>query len=192
MNLPIPAIISLMMSAVWCAPLYAAAQNNPLDIYQLIEERMSLMKDVAGYKARQHLPVEDQKQEARILSKVREQSSAVGLSPQSTQSFFISLMNGSKAIQYRYMADWLATPENDWTPLSLNDSIRPALFTIDEQLLTSIKRYLEHGGHFTPQQEAAFLASINVEHLSPSDKRQIYAALSQIKPDNTGTDEQKR
>lgn len=183
MNLPISAVISLVMSSVWCVPLYAATQDNPLGIYQLIQERMVLMKDVAGYKARQHLPVEDLKQEDRILSKVREQSAAVGLSPQSTQLFFTSLMNASKAIQYRYMADWLATPESDWTPLSLNDTIRPTLLTIDDQLLVSIKRYLANGGHFAPQQEATFLSSINVEHLSQNDKRQIYAALSQIEPD---------
>ncbi|MBN3263486.1 chorismate mutase [Pectobacterium brasiliense] len=182
MNLPISAVISLMMSAVWCVPLYATAQDNPLGIYQLIQERMVLMKDVAGYKARQHLPVEDLKQEERILSKAREQSAAVGLSPQSTQLFVTSLMNASKAIQYRYMADWLAAPESDWTPLSLNDTIRPTLLTIDDQLLVSIKRYLANGGRFAPQQEATFLSSINVEHLSQNDKRQIYVALSQIEP----------
>ncbi|MDX6914064.1 chorismate mutase [Pectobacterium carotovorum] len=183
MNLPISAVISLVMSSAWCLPLHAAVQDSSLGIYQLIQERMVLMKDVAGYKARQHLPVEDLKQEERILSKAREQSAAVGLSPQSTQLFFTSLMNASKAIQYRYMADWLATPENDWTPLSLNDTVRPTLLTIDDQLLVSIKRYLANGGHFAPQQEAAFLSSINVEHLSQNDKRQIYAALSQIEPD---------
>lgn len=183
MNLPISAVISLVMSSAWCFPLHAAVQDSSLGIYQLIQERMVLMKDVAGYKARQHLPVEDLKQEERILSKAREQAAAVGLSPQSTQLFFTSLMNASKAIQYRYMADWLAIPENDWTPLSLNDTVRPTLLTIDDQLLVSIKRYLANGGHFAPQQEAAFLSSINVEHLSPNDKRQIYAALSQIEPD---------
>ncbi|QDX98129.1 chorismate mutase [Pectobacterium carotovorum subsp. carotovorum] len=183
MNLPISAVISLVMSSVWCVPLYAATQDYPLGIYQLIQERMALMKDVAGYKARQHLPVEDLKQEERILSKAREQAVAVGLSPQSTQLFFTSLMNASKAIQYRYMADWLATPENDWAPLSLNDTVRPTLLTIDDQLLVSIKRYLTNGGHFAPQQEATFLSSINVEHLSQNDKRQIYAALSHIEPD---------
>ncbi|WP_047710150.1 chorismate mutase [Pectobacterium atrosepticum] len=183
MNLPISAVISLVMSSAWCLPLHAAVQDNSFGIYQLIQERMVLMKDVAGYKARQHLPVEDLKQEDRILSKAREQSAAVGLSPQSTQLFFTSLMNASKAIQYRYMADWLATPESDWMPLSLNDTIRPTLLTIDDQLLISIKRYLANGGYFAPQQEATFLSSINVEHLSQNDKRQIYAALSHIEPD---------
>ncbi|KHN54675.1 chorismate mutase [Pectobacterium fontis] len=183
MNLPISAVISLVMSSAWCLPLHAAVQDNPRGIYQLIQERMVLMKDVAGYKARQHLPVEDLQQEERILSKVREQSAVTGLSPQSTQLFFTSLMNASKAIQYRYMADWLATPESDWMPLSLNNTIRPMLLTIDDQLLISIKRYLAHGGHFSPEQEVTFLSAINVENLSQNDKRQIYAALSKIEPD---------
>jgi len=155
--------------------------ETPAGIFVLIEQRMQLMKDVAGYKAQQHLPIEDQKQEEKVLENIRRQSIELGLEPAGTRRLYVALINASKAIQYRYRAQWLATPEPDWTPRSLNDEVRPRLVAIDHELLGSIKNYLSRGGTLTTQQhQRELFGEIQVRFLSETDKLRIYQALADV------------
>ncbi|MEA9389821.1 chorismate mutase [Acerihabitans sp. TG2] len=178
MNRYLPAVISIC----WCLCTPAiAAMEAPTGIFILIEQRMQLMKDVAGYKAQQHLPIEDEKQEEKVLENIRRQSIVLGLDPTGTRRLYVALINASKAIQYRYRAEWLATPETDWTPRSLNNEVRPRLVTLDDALLKGIKNYLSHGGTLaTQQQQRDVLQHIQVRFLSETDKLRIYQALSEV------------
>jgi len=178
MNRYLPAVISLCWCL--CTPAFAAMET-PAGIFTLIEQRMQLMKDVAGYKALQHLPIEDEKQEEKVLENIRRQSIALGLEPAGTRRLYIALINASKAIQYRYRAEWLATPETDWSPRSLNAEVRPRLATLDDELLSAIKNYLNRGGTLTTQQQQrGLLQQIQVRFLSETDKLRIYQALSEV------------
>ncbi len=177
MNRYSPAAISLCWCL--CAPA-VAAMETPAGIFILIEQRMQLMKDVAGYKALHHQPIEDQKQEEKVLETILRQSMALGLEPAGTRHLYVALINASKAIQYRYRAEWLAAPEPDWTPRSLNETVRPRLAAIDNELLAAIKNYLCRGGTLTTQQQRGLLGQLQVRFLSETDKLRIYQALSEV------------
>lgn len=45
---------------------------------RLINERLSYMKDVAGYKAEQHLPIEDLTQEKKVLDQSVSEAESFG------------------------------------------------------------------------------------------------------------------
>ncbi|MVZ10093.1 chorismate mutase, partial [Enterobacteriaceae bacterium 8376wG6] len=42
-----------------CLTSFPALADGAAAIGELVNQRLSLMKDVAGYKAQQHLPIED-------------------------------------------------------------------------------------------------------------------------------------
>src|SRR5471030_1193192 len=81
-----------------------------------MNQRLLVMKDVAGYKAEHHLPVEDLVREQKVMSLAREEATAAGLEPQSVVPFIQAQMDVAKAIQYRYLADWLSRPEKTGGP----------------------------------------------------------------------------
>ncbi len=76
---------------------------------RLVNERLSYMKDVAGYKAEQHLPIEDLAQEKKVLDQSISEAESFGLNSETVKPFIVTQMNVAKAIQYRYRADWLSS-----------------------------------------------------------------------------------
>lgn len=99
-----------------CLTSFPALADGGAAIGELVNQRLSLMKDVAGYKAQQHLPIEDLAQEAKVLANAQAEAGRLGLEPTSVRPFITAQMDAAKAIQYRYRADWLASPESDWQP----------------------------------------------------------------------------
>jgi chorismate mutase len=108
----------LMLASVTLStlPLTVQASENG-NLPGLINERLSYMKDVASSKAENHQPVEVVAQEDRVLQDTQKVAEGLGLDPNSVKPFIVAQMSAAKAIQYRYRADWLSTPETDWKPL---------------------------------------------------------------------------
>lgn len=110
----------------------------------LLTERMALMRDVAAYKVKHHLPVEDIVREQNVLLQARSNAHEAGLEPQSVEPFISALMNAGKAIQYRYLADWLPRPESFVTHRDLA-GIRQRINELDKHLLLTISQRLRAG-----------------------------------------------
>ncbi|PPZ36046.1 gamma subclass chorismate mutase AroQ, partial [Escherichia coli] len=100
--------------------LTAQAGKNE-KIAQLIDQRLDYMKDVAGYKAENHLPIEDLPQERKVIEKSLVETESLGLEGESVRNFMIAQISVAKTIQYRYRADWLSVPEKNWKPRDLAD-----------------------------------------------------------------------
>lgn len=101
---------------------------------RLINERLSYMKDVAGYKAEQHLPIEDLTQEKKVLDQSLSEADSFGLNSETVKPFIVTQMNVAKVIQYRYRADWLSSPETNWKPQDLAE-VRLKISTLNTELL---------------------------------------------------------
>ncbi len=140
------------------------------------------MKDVAAFKAANDINVFDREREQVVLEKSREQAKQLGLDPESVTAFFTAQMDAAKAIQYRWLAHWLAKPlSSNYKPKDLKKEIWPALMTLGRETLTSIHAYLKTGNKFTPAMEKQFIQSITTEHLSVSDKKMLFQGLLNIK-----------
>ena len=92
------------------------------------------MKDVAGYKAEQHLPIEDLTQEKKVLDQSLSEAESFGLNSETVKPFIVTQMNVAKAIQYRYRADWLSSPESNWKPQDLAE-VRLKISSLNTELL---------------------------------------------------------
>ncbi len=177
-------VFSLLMAVCFLAafPAYGLQNNEALAIFNLIDKRLGYMKDVAAYKARNHSPVEDLQREWAVIKSSREQAERLGLDPDSIEHFFEAQISAAKAIQYRYRADWLSSPlPADYKPADLITVIRPALMELGNDLLISIKQFLNRGYSFSPTQEKLFVKTIATARLSQADKVKLYRGLSEIK-----------
>lgn len=144
-----------------------------------LNERMQIMKAVAGYKARHHLPVEDLPREQVVLDKMLSNAQQTGLEPQSVAPFIHALMNAGKAIQYRYLADWLSTPENARAPADLAET-RQQIERLDRELLNAISQRLK-AGPLTEPDRRGLMAALAAPHLSEADKTSLVTSLSRIR-----------
>ena len=71
----------------------------------------TVMKDMAGYKAANHLPVEDLPREKNVLLKAQNAARDAMLDPESIDAFVQTQMAVSKNIQYCYLDRWRLQPE---------------------------------------------------------------------------------
>ncbi len=143
----------------------------------LINQRLSYMKDVAGYKANNHLAIEDLPQEANVLANSVREAETLGLDGKTVAPFIQAQMDAAKAIQYRYRADWLSAPENGCQPEPL-DSVRAKISRLNTQILTSVSNKLKKGERFNDR--FAFMKSLEQTHLKVGDKERLWQSLKQI------------
>lgn len=169
----IPALLILVISPL---PLQAADAS----VAALINDRLSLMKDVAGDKARRHLAIEDLAQERQVLEKSLADARAMGLDGASVAAFIQAQMDAAKAIQYRYRADWLSTPENDWSARPLAQ-VRKKIASLSQRILTQTAERLKTGQPLTDADKAQFIDTLNQKNLSDNDKQRLWQTLSQVK-----------
>lgn len=159
----------------------ALANQDTHQVFQLINERLGYMEEVALYKVHKQQAVEDLAREAVILEKARLKADSYGLDSSSMEGFFQIQMNAAKAIQYRYRADWLFTPSRRGMPRDLATEIRPELIRQGDQIAKSIRDYLKSGSSFSDDQLNEFLTVVNQENLKPGEKEDIFRALQKVR-----------
>lgn len=167
----------LLMAGLFFSAITMAMPAKNDEAGSLINERLSYMKDVAGYKANNHLAIEDLPQEAKVLKSAVVQAEQLGLDGESVKPFIQAQMDVAKAIQYRYRADWLSVPLQDWQPEPL-EQVRSKISVLSTAILSSVSSKLKTGSQFTDK--AAFMSEFNQEHLKNSDKELLWDSLRSI------------
>lgn len=165
-------LAGLFFSATAMATL---TQND--EVASLINKRLSYMKDVAGYKANNHLAIEDLPQEARVLSSSVLEAEKLRLDGESVKPFIQAQMDAAKAIQYRYRADWLSVPEKGWQPAPL-EQVRTKISVLNTRILADVSTKLSKGELFTDKTN--FIQQLDQTHLKNSDKELLWYSLKQI------------
>jgi chorismate mutase len=163
------------------SPIFEAF-NSTVSIHSLIHEinrRLSAMRDVAAYKAEYNLSVEDLDRERKVLFLSQTDAENAGLDPQSVMPYMQAQMNVAKAIQYRYMAEWLSLPRELANHKSL-DEVRGIISVLDKNIINTISNKLATGG-FTDEDKSQISLHLQASHLTDADKRIIINSLHLIR-----------
>nr|MDT0250874.1 chorismate mutase [Endozoicomonas sp.] len=150
-------------------------------IFQLINQRLVYMQDVALFKARSHSAVEDLSREKQVLEKALIDAELAGLQPESITAFCQAQMDAAKAIQYRYMADWLSTQPDNNGYRDLASEVRPKLLELGDEIIGRIGDYLKEGRTFDNKMQKEFVRIVNATNLSESDKKKLFQSLQMIR-----------
>lgn len=170
-------ISALLTGGLFMSASTMAASTTRDNVEVLINQRLSYMKDVAGYKEKNHLAIEDLTQENKVLADSVAIAEKVGLNGESVKPFIHAQMDAAKAIQYRYRADWLSAKENGWQPAPL-EQVRTKISALNTDILTHISADLKHGVKFTDQHK--FMQVVNQPNLKPADKERLWRSLGKI------------
>ncbi|XP_037040317.1 secreted chorismate mutase-like [Bradysia coprophila] len=151
------------------------SQSRLVLLAEKVNQRLAYMKDVAGYKAQNHLQIEDVVQESKVINSSLTEAKDLGLDPESVISFIVAQINAAKAIQYRYRADWLSYTEEDWQPQPL-DMVREKI----GQLSSEILRELAAQANDRPveaHERNAFVLRLEQDNLKCADKMRLFDAI---------------
>lgn len=145
-----------------------------------VNQRLGYMKDVAGYKAQNHLPVEDVEQESKVINGSLTEAEGLGLDPESVRPFIVAQIDAAKAIQYRYRADWLSVPEIDWQPQPL-DIVRQKIAQLSSEILQQLALRAQDGP-IQANEQNAFVLQLEQNNLSCPDKWRLFDTLLFVRP----------
>ncbi len=170
-------VVSTLAAFMCFSSLAQASQYT--QTARLVNERLSYMKDVAGYKAEQHLPIEDLTQEKKVLDQSLSEAESFGLNSETVKPFIMTQMNVAKAIQYRYRADWLSSPESNWKPQDLAE-VRLKISSLNTELLKNIADELKKNNNKAPH-GCSYMWPVQHLQLKEADKKALCVALNKIK-----------
>ncbi|MDN0121958.1 chorismate mutase [Yersinia aleksiciae] len=177
---PVHSLIKLLAISGFFVAISAQAAPECGQTAQLINARLSYMKDVAGYKAANHLPVEDLTQEEKVLDKSLAEAASLGLDAASIKPFMVAQINAAKAIQYRYRAEWLSQPETHWQPTSL-ETVRTDIGELSSKTLKQIAEELKTCEKTAVADKDVFTKAIRQHNLQAADVDAIFSTFTQIK-----------
>jgi len=154
----------------------AAAQPETITAFQLINERLKHMEDVAMYKSVNGLPVEDLPREKIVIENAVLAAESQGLLGDSIENFFITQINVAKAIQYRSLADWLSSPISKPTP-DLPNQIRPKLTELGDEIVKELAILLSHEGRIGESLRESFQLHMSVNKVSAAEVDLLFDSL---------------
>ena len=173
-----------MLLIACCLVSFSSLAESNMALGELVNQRLSYMKDVAGYKALRNLPIEDLAQEANVLASAEAEAGRLGLDPLSVRPFIKAQMDAAKAIKYRYRAGWLAQPESEWQPRPL-ESVRPQIAELSSRILQQLATEVKSGS-LTQASRSAFIHAIDQANLSEADKQRLFTALLAVRVSKAG------
>ena len=173
---PASAVIATLLLSTACFADPASAR-----VFELIDQRLEHMKDVALYKLKNGKPVEDRTREQIVIEKAKEKAAQSGLAPSSIEEFYRAQIAAAKVIQYRHLADWtLSTKVPDREPADLSTEIRPALIELGDEIVKALREFLEKGNRFGDEHLSEFQRIVNVEKLDEADEIAIFNSMRSI------------
>lgn len=172
----------VVSSILMCGSSLATSVNAATlpELAEALNTRFDVMKDVAGYKAANHLPVEDLPREKNVLLKAQSAARDAMLDPQSIDAFVQTQMAVSKNIQYRYLDRWRLQPEKEWQPRPLAQ-VRAEILELDNTILNLISRQILTGGGFSEEQGRMLAQLLDDKEITALEKAQLIGALGKIK-----------
>jgi cyclohexadienyl dehydratase len=187
---PLEVILSKFCLSALLLLTATAAFGNPADpgvatLYQLVDQRLSYMRDVAAYKWRNHLPIEDLQREKTVIENAISQAKERGLDQRSSRAFFLAQIDAAKAIQRNWFTEWrqdgASLPDST---RRLKDEIRPALIRLGNQIIVQIELILKSGRQLPDQSEnGSFTKALRTEKLDAASIAELFDALIQLRLD---------
>lgn len=166
-------MIRFAIVLVLLLPQMAAA--DPTGLFELIEARLALMDEVAAYKWRRELPIENLEREQVVLDSATIDAVNNGLRPEGSRLFFEAQIDAAKEIQ-QYWFDRFERGEAVPAAADLDEVVRPRLLALGRGIIESIAAT----GPVSPLWHDEFMRLVDVPGLSRQTRSALFRSLSQV------------
>jgi D-alanyl-D-alanine dipeptidase len=174
--------IAFIFCTLLSLPCFASPQDQAtIKLFDLINQRLSYMKDVGLYKAQRNMPIKDKQRETLVINKAAEAALNSGVDPRSSVQFLSAHIEAAKAIQSKIISNYSSQQIKEAKPKDLKQKTRPALLTLDQAILRSASDYLLRFGPINADKQSLFFKKINNTFLEQDQKQVLFSALSQLR-----------
>lgn len=141
-------------------------------LFALIDKRLSLMKDVALYKWKNKIPIEDIKREKIVIKKAIIEGRVQGLCTDKVHKFFEIQITLAKTIQRKWHLKWSKEKRPSLIKIvDLKKEIRPEIIRLGKMLIKSLKEihdhvYTEHDQKILKEIIKDTLKGLHLDHVS--------------------------
>ena len=177
-RIPLTIIFVIGCSQVSVSPWERATAHH---LFQLMNKRLSFMKEVAAFKFQTGLPIEDKQREDVVIQNAIEGAADYHLESKGIQAFIQAQIEAAKDIQGNYFRQWKDTHTYPHVPSKdLQTEIRPRLAAISRDIIDTLGLFLVEGGTFSKELETVFYGTVTVENLSPASQKLLFEALRNV------------
>lgn len=152
-------------------------------LFQLMNQRLSYMKDVAAYKYKRNMSTFDKKREKVVLTAAVHKAAVANIKAQSVRPFFQAQMNAAVGVENAWVKYWQhnGLPKTERIR-SLTKVVRPALIKLDDQIIKQLKLAMPllKDQKYQAELYHKFEQSINVQYVSQKDKWQLWKSLHNV------------
>lgn len=176
----------LLTAPAGAAPAFADPDADVRAVFQLMQDRLQLMQDVAAWKHARNAPVVDAEREQQVLEATVQQASELGIEAASARWLFSLQIRLAVRVQESLIASWRSGTAPPQDVRDLSSQLRPQLDRLGTELLRSI--YLS-----LPEfQRADFAARyrryaklVEVPGLTDADRNELTNALGSLRRGST-------
>jgi cyclohexadienyl dehydratase len=128
----------LLTAPAGAAPAFADPEADVRAVFQLMQDRLQLMKDVAAWKHARKAPLVDAEREQQVLEATVRQARELGIDDASARRLFSLQIRLAVRVQESWISSWRsgAAPPQDVRDLA--GQLRPQLDRLGTELLRSI------------------------------------------------------
>jgi cyclohexadienyl dehydratase len=148
---------------------------SPVTLFDVIDQRLELMDEVAAYKWNNQIPIEDLERERVVLDRAATTALNLGIRPEALRTFFQVQMEAAKDIQ-RYWIRQYESGVDPGTPPNLSETVRPELLRLGDAITSA----LSASAPVAVSREQDFNASVQVEGLGSDRRQSLFAALASV------------
>ena len=144
-------------------------------LYRLINERLSLMEQVAAHKWINALPITAPEREAFVIGKAVDDGLQYGITPKSSRAFFSAQIEAAKDIQQCWFDHWETGHEPE-TADDLVGIVRPKLIVLGSEITSRLAKNTSDIKLF----DKSFSKGLSINCLSQGARQTIFNALESI------------
>jgi len=151
----------------------------------LLDQRLSLVEEIALSRAQQDLAIGDESREATVRRTAAEAASRCGIDVASAEHLAFVQMALSRDLQQRILADSSGHDLDATSPRSPDQELRPALDELDARILREASGFLARFGAIEEADLPLLGQQLHDRSLTPKLGRQLLEALAGLKLSTT-------
>ncbi len=128
----------LLTAPAGAAPAFVDPDADVRAVFQLMQDRLLLMKDVAAWKHARNAPVVDAEREQQVLEATVQQASELGIDAASARRLFSLQIRLAVRVQESLISSWRSGTAPPRDVRDLSSQLRPQLDRLGTELLLSI------------------------------------------------------
>ena len=172
----------LLTAPAGAAPAFANPDADVRAVFQLMQDRLLLMKEVAAWKHARNAPVVDAERERQVLEATVRQASEFGIDAASARQLFALQIRLAVRVQESLISGWRSGAAAPQDVRDLSSELRPQLDRLGAELLRSIYLALPE---FRREDFAARYGRhaqlLQGPGLTDSDRRELTNALGSLR-----------